>query len=304
MRKVLALALVAVFVLAVCAVQAEPVKLAHKFRAGEIDKYKLSMKMVFDIAGLAQVSGQQGPMSMDFSIVMRQKTLGIYPDGSAKVLVSCGEPKINMPGLPAIPKSKQPIIMPELKMVLAPDGSLRGIEGLEKALAFKGTGNANFGAADFSQFMNLMGQQAVFPSEPLEVGSSWENTLPMPFSGATLKVQSTLVTDNAAVGKNRAASIVQTFDGSLDFSEMLRQMASIVPVKGQEREMLAGVSGGAQMFGNMNYYFSPTLGKMLKGSGEMAMNISISMPRKVTEMGGPPRLDMTASITYDLTKIQ
>jgi hypothetical protein len=304
MRKILALVLIGVFACAACVAQAEPVKLAYKFRAGEIDKYKLRMRMAFDVAGLARLTGQQGPMCMDFSIIVRQKTLGIYPDGSAKVLVSCGEPKINMPGMPAMPKSKQPVTLPELRMVLAPDGSLRRIEGLEKALGFKGAGNVNFGAADFSQFMNLMGQQAVFPSEPLEVGSSWENTIPMPFSGAALKVRSTLISDNMAVGKNRAACIQQNFDGSLDMGQVFKQMASMVPMKGQENEMLAGISGGAEMFGNMNYYFSPTLGKILKGSGEMAMSISISMPQKVTEMGGPPRIDMTANITYDLMKIQ
>ncbi len=303
MKKLRALALVAVLIVAACAAQADPVTLAYKFRAGEIDKYKLTMKMDFSIAGLAQVSGPNGPVTVNMSVVVRQKTLGVYPDGSAKVAISCGEPQMRMSGMPPLPKSKQPWKAPSITMVLAPDGSLRKIEGLEKAFAFKGAKDIDLGSLRLSQLTSFLGQNAVFPSDPLEVGQTWENTIPLPFGGSELKVTSALVTANAAVGRTTAAKVEQTFDGSLDFSDMLKSFASMMPANATGRDMLSQVTGGLEVFGKMDYFFSPELGKVLRGGGEMVANMSMKLPEQLIKMGGPPQIDVTANIDYTLNRL-
>jgi len=303
MRKSLAIALSALFIFAACAAQAEGVTLAYKFRAGEIDKYKLVMKMNFDIAGLGRVGMPAGPMAMDFSMVMRQKTLGVYPDGSAKVMFSCGEPNIKMSGVPAIAKSKQPWRSPSMTVVLAPDGGLLKVEGLEKAFAFAGAKGIDLSALQINKFMGFLGQNPVFPSEPLEVGQTWETSVPLPFGNTQIKLLSTLVTDNAAVGRSRAAKVEQSFDGNLDFSEILKSISGMMPANVPGRDMVSQVTGGMEMFGLMTYYFSPSAGKMLKGTGEMVANMSVKLPQRLIQMGGPPQVDMSANITYELMRL-
>lgn len=282
-------------------VHAEGVKLAYKFRAGEIEKYKLSMRINIDMTGFPQTPSAPTPMTMNMTMIMRQKTLGVYPDGSAKVYITCDEPKISVPGTIRLPK--QQFKSPPITMVMAPDGSVQKIEGLEKAFAFGDTKGPDLNALQLKGLMNFMGQAAVFPSVPLEVGQSWENSIPLPFGGSQIKIISTLASANCAVSKTTAAKIEQTFDGNLDFSEILKSISGMIPADDQGREILSGMTGGMEMFGTMVYYFAPSLGKILKGSGEVVANLAISMPPQLVKMGGPPQIDMTMNMTYNLTRL-
>jgi hypothetical protein len=279
---------------------AEGIKLAYKFRAGEIENYKLSMRISIDMAGFSQMQSPL-PMTMNIAMAMRQKTLGVYPDGSAKVYITCNEMKVNVPGKMALPK--QQFKSPPITMVMAPDGSVRKIEGLEKTLAFSGAKGADLSALQIKELMNFIGQAAVFPPSPLEIGQSWENSIPLPFGESHIKILSTLASANCAVGKTNAVKIEQTFDGSLDFSEILKSITDMIPANDQGRDVISGMTGGMEMFGTMVHYFAPSIGKIVKGRGELVANLLISMPPQLVKMGGPPRIDMTMNMVYDLTRL-
>ena len=87
-------------------VLAEPVALAYKFVPGAIDKYKMSMSMDLNLVGAPQ-GRQMPPANMRMSMVVTEKTLGVLPDGSAKIRVSYSGFK--MEGNPAMKvKGKMP----------------------------------------------------------------------------------------------------------------------------------------------------------------------------------------------------
>ncbi len=282
-------------------VYAEGVKLAYKFRAGEIEKYKLAMRININMAGFPQTPSAPSSMAINMTMMMRQKTLGVYPDGSAKVYITCDEPKISVPRNMALPK--QQIKSPTIIMVMASDGSVRKIEGLEKTFAFNNTKGLDLSALQIKDLINFMGQAAVFPSVPLEVGQSWENSIPLPFEGSQIKILSTLASVNCQVGKNTAAKIEQTFDGSLNFNEILKSIYDMIPADNHGRDILSGITGGMEMFGTMVHYFAPSLGKILKGHGEVVANLTISIPPQLVKMGGPPRIDMKMDMVYELTRL-
>jgi len=279
---------------------ADGIKLAYKFRAGEIENYKLSMRISIDMAGFTKIQSPL-PMKANIAMAMRQKTLGVYPDGSAKLYITCSDIKINVPGEKTL--QKQNFKSSPITMVMAPDGSVRKIEGLEKTLAFSGTRGADLSVLQVKELMNFIGQAAVFPPSPLEIGQSWESSIPLPFGGSYIKILSTLASANCAVGKTNAIKIEQTFDGGLDFSDILNTITDMIPANDQGRDFLSGMTGGIELFGTMVHYFAPSIGKIVKGRGEMVANLVISMPPLLVKMGSPPRIDMTMNMVYDLTRL-
>ena len=73
-------------------------------------------------------------------------------------------------------------------MTMAKDGRVLKMEGFEKAMA--GTGAMGF---DPSKMINQMGTITLFPSDPVEVGESWTQSIPFPIGGGDLKMVGTLL---------------------------------------------------------------------------------------------------------------
>ncbi|MGC8863792.1 MAG: hypothetical protein ACP5R5_13605, partial [Armatimonadota bacterium] len=200
-RRISVFALV-VFVFAASAAQAEPVKLAYRFTRGELDKYRVNMTVDMMMPGTQSAA----PLSMSMEMISQQRTLAMLPDGSARLKVTFSSPKVKVTGAfkgkqPAIPKQSFSMLM-----TMAPDGRLLGIDGMEKVFAMRGAGNV-----DVSQLSNLMGQYVFLPSEPVEVGSHWTQSVPMPFEAGEMTVDSVLQSYGQQIWSLTTAAINQKF---------------------------------------------------------------------------------------------
>lgn len=83
MSRFLRASATALLLLAATSAFAQPIKLQYKFTPGEIDKYKLAIAVTL---AMPQMQGKSiPPMNFAMTMTTTQKTLGVLPDGSAKV---------------------------------------------------------------------------------------------------------------------------------------------------------------------------------------------------------------------------
>ena len=298
MKRWIAIACVVSFVFAACAAHAEPIKLAYKFTKGELDKYRMNMSMNMTMPN-APGAGNVPPISMNMEMVAQQRTLDVMPDGSARIRVTYAAPKVNMTGGP---KSKKPPIANQPFSVITtmtPEGRVLSIEGMEKMFAVSGLKNF-----DVSQFTNLMGQYAFLPSEPVEIGANWKQTVPMPFNAGDMTVDSVLESYGQQIWSQTAAGINQKFTCHMDLAQILKSVTGSMALKEKERQMISRMSGGIDINGTMTFYFAPAIGKVLKGSGQMWSTVKISMPAEAVAQGAPSEMCMEMDMKMTLTRFK
>jgi hypothetical protein len=295
MKRVITLVFLLVFVVGVCAAQAQPIPLAYKFTKGELDKYRMHMTMNMTMPNLP-VAGNMPPIGMSMEMVAQQRTLEVLPDGSARVKATYSMPKVTLNGSagkkPSIPNQTVSVVL-----TMTPEGRVTGTEGMEKMLAMSGL--ANF---DMSRFSNLMGQYAFLPSEPVEVGDCWTQTVPMPFNSGDMTVDSTLESYGEQVWSLAAARVSQKFSTSMDLGQFMESIVGSMAMGQKERAMISQMSGGIDISGTMTFLFSPAIGKVLKGSGRMWASVTIGMPAEAVKQGVPRELRMDMTMKMSLTR--
>lgn len=298
MKRWITIATLVLFVVAACAAQAEPVKLAYKFTKGELDKYRVNMSMNMAMPNVPG-GGNMQPINMAMEMVAQQRTLAVLPDGSAKIRVTYSTPKMKVTGGP---KTKQPVVPKQtfsVVMTMAPDGRVLAMEGMEKMFAASGLANS-----DMSQFTNLMGQYAFLPSEPVEIGTIWKQTVPMPFGAGDMTVDSVLQSYGERIWSLAAAGINQKFTAHIDLGQIIGSVMGSMPMKEKERQMISQMSGEIDMNGTMTFYFAPSIGKVLKGRGQMWAAITINMPAEAVRQGAPGELCMAMDMKMTMTRFK
>lgn len=285
----------------VCAAQGEPIKLAYKFTKGELDKYRMDISINMTMPALPGM-GNPPPINMKMQAVQYQRTLEVLPDGSAKVrftqsvsdLKVAGGPKGKMPEIP-----KQSISM---IFTMTPQGKVVSMEGTEKVQKmFESMGIQGF---DPSLLTSQMGQYAFLPEEPVEVGSTWKQVIPLPMGWGEMTVESTLNSYGEQVWSQTAARITQTFTGKMDLAEVMKSVFAAMPMSEKERQAMAGFSGSMDMNGKMTFLFAPALGKILKGNGQMWATITINMPAEAVRQGAPGEMTMVMEVNFSMTRFK
>lgn len=282
----------ALTVLALGAAKAEPVKLAYKFTAGEVDKYKLQMTMSMN----SPLFTQGKPMTVSTSSIVKQQTLEVLPDGSAKIQMTTSDIKVTGSAIPKEKQSQLANASSTVKMTIAPDGKVSNVEGLEKAMAASG---ANM---DMSPIINQLSSTLLFPKDPVEAGATWSQSIPIPGADGQVNINSTLLATNEPIWSENAARIKQSYNIHMGLAQMMKAMSGAVPE--QARSMMASMSGSMDMTGTVSFLFSPARGKVLKGGGSMSGNINIELPTQGTNQGAAPQMSFPMDITMSMTRFK
>ncbi len=298
MKRIITLVGISILIAwAVAGAWAEPLTLRYKFTAGEVDKYKYSMNMNMSMPGIAQ---GMGPISMNMSAVVLQRTLDVLSDGSAKVQISYQDMKMDMAGLPGGDKSNPPK-MPDMTMTMTmtPEGkiSISSIQGLDKLAAA-----SPLPGMDFGKMLNVMSCNSLFPSGPVDVGGTWSQT--MPFGSGQMEVTSTLASASEPIWSETAARINQNVKGHMSLADLIKAFAGLMPTQGEASQKMSQLTGGMDMNGSMSVLFSPALGKFLKGGGKLGAVLTICIPSAAASQGAPSQITMNMDMNFNITRFK
>lgn len=297
MKKSIILSFAAMFLLiALSLAHASPVELKYKFTKGEVDKYRLTLNVNMSIPGMP---ADAAPADSNVSLVMLQKTLDVMPDGSAKVQLSYTDHNMSIPGVSKEQTGKLPSQTATLTM--SKEGKVLSVEGLE----YPSCSSAGSGM-DFGQVLSQVGFTGIFPTKPVEIGESWTQALPIPFGGGNIKISSTLVSNNENIDKQNASKIKQDYNGNIDLNQLMKAIESSTPqdIKGDMGQTMSSISGDVKVNGTTTFYFSPTLGKLLKANGNIVSNIKINMPEEAIKSGAPSQIDMVMNLKLTVVKFK
>lgn len=289
---------VLLIVLAAGAAFGEPVTLEYKFKVGDIDKYKMTMDMSVQMPGMPAKEGVS-PISMSMTMTCTQQTLAVNPDGSAKIKATNGKPTIT--GGPASAKGAK---MPDLAgqsitFTMTKRGQTLSIEGLDNLLAGSPLKNM-----DLSSFFSPASNQALLPEGPVEVGQSWNQSVPFPFGGGAIGVNSELESADQQVWGLNAAKIKQRLAGSLDIGQFMKSLMAAVGTGGKQAVDLASMSGSLDLNGDMSFLFAPSIGKLLKGDGTIQAKMMMNMPSDAVRQGAPASIQVNLSMRINITRFK
>ena len=280
MSRTLSIAVVATIIFCVVSgAVAEGVNLQYKFRQGEVDRYRLMMEMT--MPGMA--TGSQGPMTIKMSTVFTQKTLGVLPDGSARIRMSFGDFSVNTPGLPNPPKVKGQQI-PPVVFTLTKDGAITGLGGSEAWAAA-----TSMPGMDYNQ---LFGQTEMLPTWPVSVGDSWRLRVPIPSTTGGITIVSELLSTGTTVNGVPAAKIVQDYEAKINLGDIMKSMAASFRAQGMDMPAVPAITGSMDMSGWGVLYFSPDRGKLLKATKDLTASIRMRSPTQGVRSGPTPRMEM------------
>ena len=201
-----------------------PISLKYKFVPNQVLNYATTMR------GTASIAAQGAPMmvgdtNIKGSLDLRQRILGIRPDGAATVQLSCPRMAFNitLPGqtmallwqnqkftvtlngqstsAPSKELAALPLFGKPLRMVMSPYGKVLDMPDLTQLQGMMGN-------VDFSQMMKL-GQNQL-PDRPVMVGETWSTStnVPVPGSSQSLITNATYTLAGIeTVGSQQAARI-------------------------------------------------------------------------------------------------
>lgn len=301
MRRFALFCIAVTLIIAAVAAIAEPVTLEYKFKAGDVDKYKMTMDMSMQMSG---IPAKEGVPAMNMSMLMTciQTTLAVNPDGSAKVKVTYGDMKIT--GLPKSAKAEtktktNALAGQSIIMTMSKRGQMLSVEGMDKLMAAAGAPSM-----DFSKFLNAASNQALLPEGPVEVGQSWEQEVPLPFGDSKFNVTSTLESTDQQMWGLNAAKVNQVFNGSFDIADIMKAMMGGLNTGAKGMPDMSSFSGTADMSGDMSFLFAPTIGKLLKGDGTMQMKMTMNLPPEAVKQGAPASFDMNMNMRINITRFK
>jgi hypothetical protein len=272
--------------------------LQYKFKAGDIDRYKMVVKMDMNIAIPGMPATMSGGMAAQTSMVsiLRAKVLGILPNGNAKVQYTYESMKMdmNMPGMPPIEKDKMDQMqgdlvkqMPVITATLTKYGQIVSIEGMDKMPGMKQ--GANFDKLFGGQMGFGLGTGSViFPSEPVGIGDAWTQDIPIMGAGR-MTVDSTVESLNAKIGDKVGAKIKQDYYGHMEIADLMKAM---LPAMGgtSGSGQIPAMKGGMDMSGWGVAYADPDKGKLIRSDADvnMVMNMTATAPASAAATGMAP----------------
>jgi hypothetical protein len=285
--------------------------LQFKYKAGDIDRYKMVVKFEMNIAvpGMAAAPGG-GAMQANMSMVsvLRSKVLGILPNGNAKIRYAYESMKMDMdmPGMPAIEKGKMDQMqndmvkqMPVITATVTKYGQIVGFEGVGNMPGLKQ-------GADLEKlFGGQMGfglgtGSVVFPADPVSVGDAWSQDIPIMGAGK-MTVDSTVDSLNTKIGSRVAAKIKQDYYGHMNLGDLMKAM---LPAMGGGSNAMPAMDGGMDMSGWGIAYVDAARGKLVRSDADvdMVMKMTATPPAGSASAGGVQSLniDMTMNMKINI----
>jgi len=232
------------------------VLLQHKLTPGAVTKYKMTM----DMTTIMPTSGKGRPVTstMRTSGVIRSKVLGLLPDGSAKVMVSTEQFKMEMPGAAS---SSTGVPAESFTMVIDRHGRILKQTSAGKSLL----GTDAWSAGGFLQL----------PGRRVYVGDSWMSEVPIPGTKSALKIKNRLVSLSALIAGKRAAKITHTYSGKVNIGS---------PAPSNPKEEGTGAATTARFSGTGTTYFSISKGKVLQMTADTDVFVSTGESAPGTRM--------------------
>lgn len=297
MKRILVVGLLVVFALcALTAAQAKSVKLEYKFTKGAVDKYKMIMDMKMSMPGMPEGAGG---FSGKVSMLMTQKVVDVYSDGSAKIEATMSNMKVDFPGMPADAQSQIPE-KATMTMTISKLGKVLKMEGMQNL-----PGSMGMPGMDFSRMASQFGVQGLmFPDRQVEINETWTDAIPMPMGGGEMKVQSTLMNAALPIGSEVASKIGQTYSGYIDMAALMQATAGSVEMDPQAKAAMSQVTGGMNIGGTSEIYFSPELGKMIKTDAHITMDANFCLPGMMAEEGGASAITMHMDMNMNISRAQ
>lgn len=294
------------------AVAPKTASLQFKYKAGDIDRYKMVVKFEMNIAvpGMPAAPGggaMQANMSM--TSVLRSKVLGILPDGNAKIRYAYESMKMDMdmPGMPVMEKDKMDAMqkdmlkqMPVITATVTKYGQIVGFEGLNNMPGLKQ--GADLGKLFGGQMGFGLGTgSVVFPAQPVGVGDAWTQDIPIMGAGK-MTVDSTVDSLNTKIGNVIAAKIKQDYYGHMDLGDLMKAM--LPAMGGNASTPVPAMNGGMDMSGWGIAYVDPTRGKLVRSDADvdMVMKMTASAPAGTTGTagGGSMNIDMNMNMKINI----
>ncbi len=295
MKRFALFCIASIFVLS-AAVFAEPVTLEYKFKPGDVDKYRMKMDMSMQIPSMPSLP------SMNITTTMNciQKTLAVNPDGSAKIKVAYEDVKIN--GLPDAAKNStnkktKALTGQSITATMSKRGQMLSVDGMDKLMAASGVQNM-----DMSKFLNAASNHALLPEGPVEIGQSWTQDVSLPFGESKINVISTLESTDQQIWSLNAAKVNQKFDGSFDIGAIINAVMGSINMGAKASPDMSSFSGTANLSGDMGFLFAPSIGKLLKGEGDMQMKMVMNMPAEAVKNGAPTSIEMNMNMRINITR--
>jgi hypothetical protein len=289
----------------------EAATLEFKFRPGEVQRFKTSMRMQMNVAmpGMPALPEGKTGFEMNMSTVVRQKTLGVLPDGSAKVSYTYETIKVDTSGLPMADKTPMGDIQKELKkmppitVTMTKHGQITDIQGMQNVPGMPQ-------GMDFSKMLGGAGGMGswsfAFPVEGVSVGDAWTQDVPIMGAGK-MSVDSTLVSLNTLLNNQVVAKIKQNFAGRIELGDLMK---ALMPAFGANSSQMPSMGGGMDMSGWGVAYFDRAKGRVARSDAniDMVVNMTMAAPPGMQEMdasspGQSINISMTMKIIVNLAAL-
>ncbi len=225
-------------------------------------------------------------------MTMRQKVLGVLPDGSARIRTYILVTQVTGPA--DVTKAMSKMKSMTFVMTIGKDGKVSKAEGWGSEIQGLGF--------DPSQFVTQMG--AVFPARGLNVGDTWSGKVPVVAGGGDINVVSKLVSVGE-VGNQATAKIDQTMKGHINLAELMKAMAGSAKGKHKEDfEEASSMNGTMDITGNGETFFSPALGKMIKSNVNENTTMNITLPPGLAGPDAPSAMQEEIHMTMKMERIK
>ncbi|HAH87040.1 MAG TPA: hypothetical protein DCL60_06670 [Armatimonadetes bacterium] len=258
----------------------ETALLQYKFTQGELLRYQVVMdiSMKMDMPGAPDSAAMGNIPSSRTVMVLRQRAVKLLPGGDAEINMAIESMSITFGGQSInYPAEKLPVFT----LVTSPSGEIKDInvKGGVKGI-------------DVNKLVNSWQNNVSFPANPIKVGDTWAQTLPLPLPSGrgTIQADNQLTALNIKQGGYTVAAIKQTLGGDFTYNMAVPSGKS----NSKTMNMKGTVSGGGII------YFSPECGRLVQSEGTMLMQTSVNMSaEQAKSMPGP--ITMTSTSKYTMT---
>ncbi len=305
--------------------QGGPVELRIRPKKGDVMRFAQTQKT----SQAMQVMGQDMETGMDFTLEMTFTVKDVADDGAAVIGIvydlahgSMTAPMIGpmefdtRKDVPAddegIAKAMKAMMGKPFTMTVAPDGTIRRIEGLKEMFESLGGDEDAMGMAMmmkqlFSEQTMRKSLEQMFshiPKEPVAMGGTWKhkNTVPLGQAAATTEMTNTLVscdgksaeiTSKGTFSMGGAAESAPAGGGDDDEEDMASMMKSIMKAMRIEKSSLEGKT-----------LVSCVDGFPLESQSKMLAEISITLPEEMAEqMGGESAMNISLDMGMTIRRI-
>jgi len=283
-RRVIVIGLFLVFMLcAVIYAQEDGVLLQYNFKKGDVSKYRVQCTTEFGTS--ADIGNKPRVFKVSFDLT--EKVLEVMEDGFAKIEITSSNFKPT----------------DEIGALLIKNGIyLVSRTGLMKE--FKDSSKTSGNESMIHGFILF----SMLPDKAIEVGRSWEYTVPFEDLKGDIKITSTLLDTESKVDDESCLKLKHFFDANIDFSKLLgiEKDTSDEPEELNELVEKDTKEAPTDIFSSMNFsgwtvcYLSRKDSKLVKSNSVLTIKMDMNIPE---EDGSISSGSLISKTSYDITRV-